>query len=1234
MEELTRLQASRKAVKGHIMRLHYKMDELLTGDFDDYTISSLTTAIEQIKKKGDRIAQMDERIAVLTDDATELESTMYEAEALQDEIVEKIARAARYIELSKAKASRRSPTPLSETSQADLSQLQLDEATNVNVVEINPVSASSIVESGLTNTVTSAVQAETVSVTTASSDITLSVITSTTTPPAVINSVNYANTETCSTERVVPMTTMVYSTSLGPPPLIPADISSLVSQHSPTTLSSTLPAPRSFNELPINTQQQVLSNLVTNTPATLASRYLHESLLPVTQYSRAAPLMSTYPAVPSHHSQTFATSRLPKLTLPTFYGDPLTWQTFWDSFYVTIHANPNLSGVQKFNYLKAQLQADAARTIAGLPLTDANYHHAVAILVERYGRHHKIVNAHMQALLEMPSPLSNLVSLRTFYDTVESHIRGLSSLGKSEHSYGDLLVPIIMGKLPTDLQRNLAREHSNSPWNLSDLMAAILKEIRILESAPYDPHKTPYDPHKSMPRSTTAAFHVASHDNRPRKQSNSDNSKKQNCVFCKKPHPAHNCDVVTDYQKRLEIVKENKLCFNCLAHHKVSQCTSKFRCRKCKRKHHTSLCDGGALKSSETGETPKSNGRETNDQRVGDQPASTVHTTLTPVSHRGSLRNSTVCLLKTAVAPIIAGDVRRQANILFDEGAQRSFISADMAAELNIIPTTTEGLTLASFGTDSTAYHQLGAATVQLETNSGELIPVSVLIVPSIAAPIQNTVCASFNTIPHLQGLKLANPVGDNEDFKISLLIGTDYYWTFVQDHIVRGNGPTAQKSKLGYLLSGPLPYPANQSTSSILLQITSALTKPEEPNLEQFWSIEGIGTNLREEGIDSTFLQAYQNSCISQTPEGTYTAKFPWKENRPYLPSNLNTCTSRTHALLNKLRQTPELLQIYDSIIKEQEQRGFIERVDAGTTENVHYLPHHPVKKESPTTPIRIVYNCSSRGNRNCASLNDCLMVGSPFLNDLCAILLRFRRHAFALSTDIEKAFLHVKLHKFDRNFTRFLWPENPESLDSNFQIYRFKVVPFGSSSSPFMLGAVLNLHLSKYQSHIADDMKKNIYVDNILSGCHTEEEIVNYYGQAREIMSQARFNLRSWSSNSHRLQKLTATDQTGDTNPTVNILGLRWNTATDTLSLAPRKLPFISDTLITKREVLQVSSQLYDPLGWTTPVTISAKILLQEIWQSKVSWDEPLNEIMREKWLAILADILKLPSLIIPRA
>ena len=35
--------------------------------------------------------------------------------------------------------------------------------------------------------------------------------------------------------------------------------------------------------------------------------------------------------------------QLPKLTLPKFYGDVLTWQTFWDSFEAAVHLNPSLT---------------------------------------------------------------------------------------------------------------------------------------------------------------------------------------------------------------------------------------------------------------------------------------------------------------------------------------------------------------------------------------------------------------------------------------------------------------------------------------------------------------------------------------------------------------------------------------------------------------------------------------------------------------------------------------------------------------------------------------------------------------------------------------------------------------------------------------------------------------------------------------------------------------------------
>ena len=75
----------------------------------------------------------------------------------------------------------------------------------------------------------------------------------------------------------------------------------------------------------------------------------------------------------------FTANRLPKLTLPMFSGNPLDWLIFWGSFQAAIHLNSNLSGVQKFNYPKAQLQGKAAKAIEGFPLSDRNYVHAVTI---------------------------------------------------------------------------------------------------------------------------------------------------------------------------------------------------------------------------------------------------------------------------------------------------------------------------------------------------------------------------------------------------------------------------------------------------------------------------------------------------------------------------------------------------------------------------------------------------------------------------------------------------------------------------------------------------------------------------------------------------------------------------------------------------------------------------------------------------------------------------------------
>ena len=939
------------------------------------------------------------------------------------------------------------------------------------------------------------------------------------------------------------------------------------------------------------------------------------------------PSASNVASPPTNHSLTSsgATTRLPKLNIPVFSGEALQWQSFWDCFEAAVHDNPSLTSVQKLNYLRAQLQHDAARVVAGFPLTGVNYEHSVTLLRQRYGQPHKLISAHMNALLEMHIPTNSSSALQLFYDSIESHTRSLSSLGKTRETYGSLLVPIILNKLPADVRKSLARQHGSDIWTIDELQGALLNEIRILEMG--SNHLL-----KGQPNSPqfTAAFHTNSIRKTSTTTSGAQTQKKATCVYCKGPHASGTCEVIKDHQKRLDMIKQEKLCFNCLGHHKVSNCNSKYRCRKCGRKHHTSICGGASTDNATPPAQPPTPASQTMRNTNATNPATSLAALTYPPLHNVHVKGKT-CLLKTAVATITFSNVETKANILFDEGSQRSFITQELADSLLLKPHKMEDISLAAFGASQSHYKSMAVATVNVKTQSKEYVPISVLVVPTIAVPLKLSATSKVRTLPYLQGLQLAHPVIIDGDFNISLLIGADHYWDIVEDHIVRGDGPTATSSKIGYLLSGPVSHTQSLNVVTSTLQISTQLD--DDHNIQKFYDLETTGI-IKENNSDKHFLQEYSQTCITHLPDGSYCARFPWKESHPPLPTNSNVCKRRTRSLALRLSLTPNLLQTYNNIICDQLNRGFIERVytpeQPGLT---HFIPHHCVKKNSITTPIRIVYDCSCRQTKDHPSLNDCLLTGPHFLTDLCSIILRFRTHNYAISTDIEKAFLHIHLHESDRDYTRFLWLSDATDPTSELIMYRFKTVLFGAVSSPFMLYATLYRHLQCYNTPLSHDIQANLYVDNIVSGCETELAAIQYYNHARLIMSKAKFNLRSWVSNSPQLNLITHQENTADSTVLANVLGIHWDTNTDKVSLIPKTTTLATVHLITKREVLQDSSKVFDPLGLAVPVTIRAKLLMQTLWQKHLEWDEPLEPELCEQWHSIITDIKKLPQLHINR-
>ena len=131
--------------------------------------------------------------------------------------------------------------------------------------------------------------------------------------------------------------------------------------------------------------------------------------------------------------------------------------------------------------MRELVQGDAARVIAGFPLTDDSYTHSVDLLKGRYGQSYKIINAHMDALLNLGKPSNSLSSLQAFHDTIEQHMKALTSLGKASESYGVMLAPSVLSKLPVETKKHMACDHHDSEWSIKDIMSGLLKEIQILD---------------------------------------------------------------------------------------------------------------------------------------------------------------------------------------------------------------------------------------------------------------------------------------------------------------------------------------------------------------------------------------------------------------------------------------------------------------------------------------------------------------------------------------------------------------------------------------------------------------------------------------------------------------------------------------------------------------------------------------------------------------------------------
>ena len=154
---------------------------------------------------------------------------------------------------------------------------------------------------------------------------------------------------------------------------------------------------------------------------------------------------------------------------------------------------------------------------------------------------------------------------------------------------------------------------------------------------------------------------------------------------------------------------------------------------------------------------------------------------------------------------------------------------------------------------------------------------------------------------------------------------------------------------------------------------------------------------------------------------------------------------------------------------------------------------------------------------------------------------------------------------------------------------------------------------------------------MDDLFKSEENENSAVQLQSDPTQILLRGGFRLTKWCSNSRKVLSRIPQEELAPflkgLEPESDLsvkraLGVAWNTDTDSfvIRLKPKK------PVDTNRQILSLVSSIYDPLGMVAPFTLSAKIVLEDIWRKKRKLDEEIPETELapfRKWQDQLSDL-----------
>ena len=820
--------------------------------------------------------------------------------------------------------------------------------------------------------------------------------------------------------------------------------------------------------------------------------------------------------------------KLPKINLPTFDGNVLSWQPYYQSIKVSVVDNASLADVQKLEYLMRSLKGSAAEAVKGFAVVQANYQPVLEILKERFGHTRLILDAHVRSLIHLPRlSCDDAASMRKFYDEVIGHVRSVESMGekfKSE-TLAPVLVPLIVDKLPKEVvekwELELSEEIAKQDCVEVKTLFTFLEQLIRAKESSQPPSLDSKAPAKENPGNRENRFKF----NRSQRSSTSAlcaTTQEGKCVICSKNHGLKSCVsfLSLPVKERFRKATSKGLCFRCLESGHRAEVCQKPPCKHCQGRHHSLLHQDSARPHLE--EVKVESVPELPSPSSGPPVSSSVVANSVAVGSGGKVILQTVPAILCGV-----NGCSKVVRCFFDPGSQTSFVRQSVIDELGLNGKSVK-IVVSGFGGEATknTLRKRITFTVAPVDKSGQPQCIEALTTPVICRPAE-AVDIHPARWSHLRNIVFPEEFPRDEQ-EIDVLIGLDFYYSFVTRDIVRGRSsePVAVRTTLGWVFCGPTGGHDRECTVSMNVQI--GVEEQLNETLQKFWDLESIGVRPAESSVSTTHVEDMVLKKFKETltyNDGRYEVSLPWKKDRVALKDNYRQAESRLYNLEKKLLQEPMKATSYREAINKYVENGVAEEVpcdEVTPTDGrpVFYLPHHAViREDKQTTKTRVVFDASAKDS-NGVSLNSCLEPGPALQPDLVGIILRFRKNHVAIMGDIEKMFLQIRLKEEDMDSHRYLWRDlDPKATP---KIYRMTRVTFGVVSSPFLAIGTIQEHVKRCKGTFpvaSSEILRNTYVDDFASGRDNVQETLKLQQSATELMQKAAFNLTKWSSNSSEL-------------------------------------------------------------------------------------------------------------------